>query len=102
MNPFLSGFEFDASFYLDSYVNWGFLFRYLTRPAAILNRGDAMRRNFEFTVEFFVSKAKLGDGSVRDIERDTIVRLEVEFSEIDPQELQILEEKVVKNVVETL
>ena len=39
---------------------------------------------------------------MRDIERDTIVRLEVEFSEIDPQELQILEEKAVKNVVEKL
>ena len=61
-----------------------------------------MRRNFEFNVKFFVSKAKLGDGSVRDIKRDTIVRLEVEFSDIDPQELQILEEKAVKNVVEKL
>ena len=93
MNSFLSGFEFHTSFYLDSYVSWGFLFRYLTRPAAIQNRGDAMRRNFEFTVKFFVSKAKLGDDSVRNIERDTVVRLEVEFSEIDPQELLILKEK---------
>ena len=61
-----------------------------------------MRRNFKFIVEFFASKANLGGGGVRDIERDTIVRLEVEFSEIDPQELQILEEKAVKNVVEKL
>ena len=79
-----------------------FRFRYLTHPVAIQNRGDASRRNFQFTVKFFVSKAKLGDGSVRNIERDTLVRWEVEFTEIDPQELQILEEKAVKNVVEKL
>ena len=39
---------------------------------------------FEFSVEFLPSKAKLVDGSVRDIERDTIVKWEVEFEEIDP------------------
>ena len=61
-----------------------------------------MRSNFQFTVKFFVSKAKLGDGSLRNIERDTVVRWEVEISEIDPQELHILEEKAVKNVVEKL
>ena len=75
---------------------------YLTHPVAIQNIGDASWRNFQFTVKFFVSKAKLGDGSVRNIERDTLVRWEVEFTEIDPQELQILEEKAVKNVVEKL
>ncbi|KAE8816754.1 protease Do-like 1, chloroplastic [Hordeum vulgare] len=43
--------------------------------------------------------AKLGDGSLRDIEGDTIVKWEVELSEIDPQELQSMEEKAVRNVV---
>jgi hypothetical protein len=37
---------------------------------------------------------------VRNIERDTIVRWEVEFAEIDPQELQNMEEKAVKNEME--
>ena len=62
------------------------------------NRG----RTFEFTVEFFPSKAKLGDGSVRDIERDTIVKWEVECAKIDPQEIQSMEERVVRNVVEKI
>ncbi|KAK1686869.1 hypothetical protein QYE76_047717 [Lolium multiflorum] len=53
-------------------------------------------------VEFFPCKAKLGDGSVRDIERYTTVRLDVEFADIDPQELQSLEEKAVKNLVERI
>ncbi|KAE8815625.1 hypothetical protein D1007_07104 [Hordeum vulgare] len=59
-------------------------------------------RTFEFTIEFFPSKAKLGDGSLRDIEGDTIVKWEVELSEIDPQELQSMEEKAVRNVVEKI
>ena len=32
-------------------------------------------------------------------ERDTIVKWEIDFAEIDPQDLQSMEEKVVKNVV---
>ena len=64
----------------------------------LTNRG----RTFEFTVEFFPSKAKLGDGSVRDIERDTIVKWEVECAEIDPQEIQSMEERAVRNVVEKI
>ena len=62
------------------------------------NRG----RTFEFTVEFFPSKAKLGDGSVRDIERDTVVKWEVECAEIGPQEIQSMEERAVRNVVEKI
>ena len=61
-----------------------------------------MGRIFQFTVEFFVCKSKLGDGSVRNIDRDTVVRWEVDFADIDPQELQIKEEKAVRNVVEKL
>ena len=64
----------------------------------LINRG----RTFEFTIEFFPSKAKLGDGSVRDIERDTIVKWEVEFAEIDPLEIRSMEERVVRNVVEKI
>ncbi|KAE8771247.1 hypothetical protein D1007_56937 [Hordeum vulgare] len=66
-----------------------------------LTRADDAR-TFEFTIEFFPSKAKLGDGSLRDIEGDTIVKWEVELSEIDPQELQSMEEKAVRNVVEKI
>ena len=39
---------------------------------------------------------------MRHIDRDTVVRCEVDFAEIDPQELQIKEEKAVRNVVEKL
>ena len=39
---------------------------------------------------------------MRDIERDTIVKWEIDFAEIDPQELQSMEEKAVKNVVEKI
>jgi hypothetical protein len=39
---------------------------------------------------------------VWNIERNTIVRWEVEFREIDPQELHNMEERVVRNVVEKL
>jgi hypothetical protein len=63
--------------------------------------GDSVQ-TFAIIVEFFPCKAKLGDGSIRDIERDTTVRLDVEFADIDPQELQSLEEKAVKNLVERI
>jgi hypothetical protein len=69
---------------------------------ATQNRGDAARRHFHFTVHFFPSKALLCDGSVRNIERNTIVRWEVEFREIDPRELHNMEERAVRNVVEKL
>jgi hypothetical protein len=39
---------------------------------------------------------------MRNIERGTIVRCEVVFAEIDPQELQNMEEHAMKNVVEKL
>jgi hypothetical protein len=69
---------------------------------ATQNMGDAAGRNFQFTIHFFPSKALLCDGSVRNIERDTIVRWEVDFTEIDPQELHNMEEQAVRNVVEKL
>ncbi|KAE8813944.1 hypothetical protein D1007_08862 [Hordeum vulgare] len=67
----------------------------------LTNKGGGARK-FEFNVEFLPSKAKLGDGSMRDIERDTIVKWEVDFAEIDPQDLQSMEEKTVKNMVEKI
>ena len=39
------------------------------------------------TVNFFPSKAKLVDGSIQNIERDTIVKWEVEFTDIALQEI---------------
>src|SRR6188472_4463824 len=69
-------------------------------PPAI-DRGDSAP-SFEFTVEFFPCKAKLGDGSVRNIERDTRIIWEVKCTYIDPQELQSMEEKAVKNLVERI
>jgi hypothetical protein len=69
---------------------------------ATQKRGDAAGRHFQFTVHFFPSMALLCDGSVRNIKRNTIVRWEVEFREIDPQELHNMEERAVRNVVEKL
>ncbi|KAE8781928.1 hypothetical protein D1007_44666 [Hordeum vulgare] len=67
----------------------------------LINMGN-VARTFEFSVEFLPSKAKLVDCSVRDIERDIIVKWEVEFEEIDPQEIQRMEERAVRNVVEKI
>ena len=53
-------------------------------------------------VNFFPSKAKLVDGSIQNIERDTIVKWEVEFTEIDPQILQNMGETAVKKWVEKI
>ena len=52
------------------------------------------------SVNFFLSKAKLADGSLRTIEHDSVVSWEVAFEEIDPQELVNQEEKAVRTVVE--
>jgi hypothetical protein len=87
--------EFECKFFLVCYHN-------LTMHGATQNRGDAARGNFQFTVHFFPSKALPGDGSVRYIKRDTIVRWEVEFGEIDPQKLHNMEEQAMRNVVEKL
>ena len=63
------------------------------------NRG---RSQFQFCVKIFPGKAKLGDGSVRNIEKDTIVRWGVDFAEIDPQEWHNMGEQAVRNVVEKI
>lgn len=76
--------------------------RLLFLTLAATNIGDAAAWTFELTIEFFPSKAKLVDGSIQNIERDTIVKWEVEFTEIDPQVLQNMGEKAVKNWVEKI
>ena len=53
-------------------------------------------------MEFFPCKAKLSDGSVQDIDRDTTVRLDVELADFDPQELENMEEKAVSNLLERI
>ena len=65
------------------------------------NRG-AERRTFELSVKFFLSKAKLVDGSLRDIDHDTLMSWEVDCAEIDPLDLQKQEEKAERNVVEKI
>jgi hypothetical protein len=89
--PLLAGFELDLG--LDQLTQ--------CRCPPLTNREDSAP-TFAIIVEFFPCKVKLGDGSIRDIERDKTVRLDVEFSDIDRQELQSLEEKAVKNLVETI
>ena len=71
----------------------------LTLPA--YNRGDAAE-TFEFAINFFPSTAKLVDGSIQNIQRDTIVKWEVDCAEIDPNELQSMEEKAVRKLVEKI
>ena len=67
----------------------------------LTNMGDSVP-TFAITVKFFPCKAKLGDGSVQDIKRDTFVRWDVDCTDIDPQELKSMEENAVKNLVERI
>ena len=77
--------------------------QFVTLPRPRQNRGDGRRpRSFELSVKFFVSTAKLADGSLRNIENGRLVSWEVELEEMDPQELVNQEEKAVRNVVEKL
>jgi hypothetical protein len=54
--------------------------------------GEGVERTFEVSVEFFPSRAKLVDGSMRVIERETIVKWNVDCAEINPQEIQSMKE----------
>ncbi|KAE8768862.1 hypothetical protein D1007_59626 [Hordeum vulgare] len=58
-------------------------------------REGAARFSFEQT-------AKLVDGSIENIQRDTIVKWEVDCAEIDPNEIQSMEEKAVRKLVEKI
>ena len=56
---------------------------------AAKNRGeDVARQTFEFCIKFFPSRVVLVDGSTQDIERDMVVKWEVELEHVDPQELE--------------
>ncbi|KAE8802941.1 Auxin-induced protein 5NG4 [Hordeum vulgare] len=70
-------------------------------PDSSSNRGDAAK-TFEFAINFFLSMTKLVDGSIHNIQRDTIVKREVDSAEIDPNELQSMEEKAVRKLVEKI
>ncbi|KAE8770389.1 hypothetical protein D1007_57855 [Hordeum vulgare] len=70
-------------------------------PDSASNRGNAAE-TFEFAINFFPSKAKLVDGSIENIQRDTIVKWEVDCAEIDPHEIQSMEEKAVRKLVEKI
>jgi hypothetical protein len=63
------------------------------------NRG---RRGTFKSIKFFPSKAVLIDGSMREIERDTMVEWDVPSADIDPQELERMEEEAVRNVVDKI
>ncbi|KAE8771622.1 hypothetical protein D1007_56477 [Hordeum vulgare] len=70
-------------------------------PDSASNRGNAAE-TFEFAINFFPSTAKLVDGSIENIQRDTIVKWEVDCAEIDPIEIQSMEEKAVRKLVEKI
>ncbi|KAE8770594.1 hypothetical protein D1007_57628 [Hordeum vulgare] len=46
----------------------------------------------------FHRRPKLVDGSIENIQRDTIVKWEVDCAEIDPNEIQSMEEKAVRKI----
>ncbi|KAE8768386.1 hypothetical protein D1007_60124 [Hordeum vulgare] len=70
-------------------------------PDSASNRGNAAE-TFEFAINFFPSTAKLVDGSIENIQRDTIVKWEVDCAEVDPNEIQSMEEKAVRKLVEKI
>ncbi|KAE8814082.1 hypothetical protein D1007_08724 [Hordeum vulgare] len=73
----------------------------VSRCPPAYNRGNAAE-TFEFAINFFPSTAKLVDGSIENIQRDTIVKWEVDCAEIDPNEIQSMEEKAVRKLVEKI
>ena len=70
---------------------------------ATKNRGeDVAWQTFKFCIKFFPSRAMLVDGSTQDIERDMVVKWEVELEHVDPQELERMGEAAVRNLVEKM
>ena len=70
---------------------------------AAKNRGeDVAQQTFEFCIKFFPSRAVLVDGSTHDIERDTLVKWEMQLEHVDPQELERMGEEAVRNLVEKI
>ena len=74
----------------------------LVDPVPVVRSSEDAARTFEYAVTFFPSTAKLVDGSMENIERDTVVKWEVDCAEIDPTELQKMEEKAVRKLVEKI
>ncbi|KAE8816773.1 hypothetical protein D1007_05803 [Hordeum vulgare] len=70
-------------------------------PDSASNRWNAAE-TFEFAINFFPSTAKLVDGSIENIQRDTIVKWEVDCAKIDPNGIQSMEEKAVRKLVEKI
>ncbi|KAE8805681.1 hypothetical protein D1007_18176 [Hordeum vulgare] len=70
-------------------------------PDSASNRGNAAE-TFEFAINLFPSTAKLVDGSIENIHRDTIVKWEVDCAEIDPIEIQSMEKKALRKLVEKI
>ncbi|KAE8807491.1 hypothetical protein D1007_16282 [Hordeum vulgare] len=70
-------------------------------PDSASNIGDAAE-TFKFAINFFPSTTKLVDGCIQNIQRDTIVKWEVDCAEIDPNELQSMEEKAVRKLMEKI
>ncbi|KAE8780277.1 hypothetical protein D1007_46675 [Hordeum vulgare] len=70
-------------------------------PDSASNTGNAAE-TFEFAINFFPSTAILVDGSIENIHRDTIMKWEVDCAEIDPNEIQSMEEKAVRKLVEKI
>ncbi|KAE8799776.1 hypothetical protein D1007_24871 [Hordeum vulgare] len=70
-------------------------------PDSASNRGNDAE-TFEFAINFFPSTAKLVDGSIENIQRDTIVKWEVDCAEIDPIEIKSMEEKAVRKLVKKI
>ncbi|KAE8807260.1 histone H3.v1-like [Hordeum vulgare] len=73
----------------------------VSRCPPAYNTGNAAE-TFEFAINFFPSTAKLVDGSIENIQRDTIVKWEVDCAEIDPNEIQSMEEKAMRKLVEKI
>ena len=70
---------------------------------AAKNRGeDVARQIFEFCIKFFRSRAVLVDGSTQYMERDMVVKWEVELEHVDPQEQEKMGEAAVRNLVEKI
>jgi hypothetical protein len=57
---------------------------------------------FQLSIRLFPGRAKLANGSMHPIEIETTVLLEINFCDLDPQELQIMEEQAVRNLVEKI
>ena len=73
----------------------------VTFPPRCRNRGDEPKL-FELEVNFKRSTAKLADGSMRAIDHNIVVNLQLSLDDFDPQALVDQEEKAVRDIVERI